>query len=707
MATIVTRAGKGEPLTHAEVDANFTNLNDDIFTRGKQYATRAAFIADTAYLPPNGTVVTAGEVSYVRDAAATAIPDLAGWLPLGDMTPLHFGAVGDGAADDTAAFVAMWAYYETFAVAQTSGAFRLTVFGRSQSSVIHIPAGRYIVNDNWRPNSSAGRSVTMRGDGPTKSVIIMPTDATAKYLIEFPEREPFANAYHHVEIKGIKVVGGKGLMMNFEKDAAFVQRGVHIEQVDILGFTECGIGSLWGDDPRWTLKSLRIETTAPSTRGLYLPRGVANGHFEDLTIVGCTYRVVTAPGFQSASIISGLTMFSLPSDDHEADIWFKTIAPSDQNDGRGIIITGNRFSNENRNGKPVVLIADGDGVGGEIAERHSTAISARRFRDWIFTGNAVTGSGSADVSPAGPMIVSYAADIGASEIRDNSINAGFSELLWLASAPTGSDAFGVRIGPNQFVGAGEAPAFCNRGVGLWISETGTERSGAGTPISSDGGIDPAYKLVGVNNVGNRISTGNWTLSNVNSISATDAFGFSDARSVIYNTDAGYAEIAPDATQLAGLGLEAGDNYYFEWEAQRSGASLQLTEVDVEIVATMAGGTLTRRWSYRPTIGWRRNRIAFQLNEVPTALQIRFYASPDNWSASSDRTRIARPYLYRANRPQFNHPTQVMQIEKALLTAATASVAGRLVFVTNEAGGPVLAFSDGTNWRRVTDRAIVS
>ena len=29
MATIVTRAGKGSPLTHAEVDANFTNLNTD------------------------------------------------------------------------------------------------------------------------------------------------------------------------------------------------------------------------------------------------------------------------------------------------------------------------------------------------------------------------------------------------------------------------------------------------------------------------------------------------------------------------------------------------------------------------------------------------------------------------------------------------------------------------------------------------------
>lgn len=32
---------------------------------------------------------------------------------------------------------------------------------------------------------------------------------------------------------------------------------------------------------------------------------------------------------------------------------------------------------------------------------------------------------------------------------------------------------------------------------------------------------------------------------------------------------------------------------------------------------------------------------------------------------------------------------------------------RMIYVSNEAGGAVPAFSDGTNWRRVTDRAIVS
>lgn len=32
---------------------------------------------------------------------------------------------------------------------------------------------------------------------------------------------------------------------------------------------------------------------------------------------------------------------------------------------------------------------------------------------------------------------------------------------------------------------------------------------------------------------------------------------------------------------------------------------------------------------------------------------------------------------------------------------------RMVYVTDEAGGGVPAFSDGTDWRRVTDRAVVS
>ena len=40
-------------------------------------------------------------------------------------------------------------------------------------------------------------------------------------------------------------------------------------------------------------------------------------------------------------------------------------------------------------------------------------------------------------------------------------------------------------------------------------------------------------------------------------------------------------------------------------------------------------------------------------------------------------------------------------------SASTAGAGAQIFVSDEAGGPVMAFSDGSNWRRLTDRAIIS
>jgi hypothetical protein len=41
------------------------------------------------------------------------------------------------------------------------------------------------------------------------------------------------------------------------------------------------------------------------------------------------------------------------------------------------------------------------------------------------------------------------------------------------------------------------------------------------------------------------------------------------------------------------------------------------------------------------------------------------------------------------------------------TLPTAANLGGFIYVTDESGGAVPAFSDGANWRRVTDRAIVT
>lgn len=44
---------------------------------------------------------------------------------------------------------------------------------------------------------------------------------------------------------------------------------------------------------------------------------------------------------------------------------------------------------------------------------------------------------------------------------------------------------------------------------------------------------------------------------------------------------------------------------------------------------------------------------------------------------------------------------------ATVPSASTAGAGAQIYVSNESGGATVAFSDGTNWRRVADRAIIS
>lgn len=58
----------------------------------------------------------------------------------------------------------------------------------------------------------------------------------------------------------------------------------------------------------------------------------------------------------------------------------------------------------------------------------------------------------------------------------------------------------------------------------------------------------------------------------------------------------------------------------------------------------------------------------------------------------------------------SHPMENPLLLKSYAVAdlPTASLwTGAMVYVSDETGGAVPCFSDGTNWRRVTDRAIAS
>ena len=92
MATIVTRAAKGTPLTHVEVDANFTNINTD---KVEAAAVVAKTAATGSAVVPTGTEAqrdgspSAGYLRFNSDATSFEGYDGSAW-----------GSIGGGATSD-------------------------------------------------------------------------------------------------------------------------------------------------------------------------------------------------------------------------------------------------------------------------------------------------------------------------------------------------------------------------------------------------------------------------------------------------------------------------------------------------------------------------------------------------------------------------------------------------------------------------------
>lgn len=63
--------------------------------------------------------------------------------------------------------------------------------------------------------------------------------------------------------------------------------------------------------------------------------------------------------------------------------------------------------------------------------------------------------------------------------------------------------------------------------------------------------------------------------------------------------------------------------------------------------------------------------------------------------------------YPSSKLHVEGPVRLGQFTVATVPDASVIGAGVLIFVSNESGGAVIAFSDGTDWRRLTDRAVIS
>ena len=75
MSTIVTRAGKGSPLTHTEVDSNFTNLNTDKYQSGNNASFGTLSASDAFSANGGATLGDASGDALTINSSAVSIPN--------------------------------------------------------------------------------------------------------------------------------------------------------------------------------------------------------------------------------------------------------------------------------------------------------------------------------------------------------------------------------------------------------------------------------------------------------------------------------------------------------------------------------------------------------------------------------------------------------------------------------------------------------
>jgi hypothetical protein len=168
MATIVTRAGKGSPLTHNEVDANFTNLNTDKAESASPAFTGQASFADGSAAAPSitntgdlnaGLFFPAADTVAITTSGAEAMRiDSSGNVGIG-VTPSAWSA--SWRAAQVGAFGSFAAHASVGAIRINSNAFDDGV-NKYIGSTFASQYEQYESQHKWytAPSGTAGNAIT-------------------------------------------------------------------------------------------------------------------------------------------------------------------------------------------------------------------------------------------------------------------------------------------------------------------------------------------------------------------------------------------------------------------------------------------------------------------------------------------------------------------------------------------------------------------
>lgn len=194
----------------------------------------------------------------------------------------------------------------------------------------------------------------------------------------------------------ISVVGGFGAYRGTYTGVS-VQHHIVMERIEHLNYTACAVSTMASDQPYWTLRECSFKgVNDTATIGF-----AHNGDSAGLLIDHCAFEknrvhIKLAWGGDASFIRNcDFLRFTAYSGIPRTDLWVCPNASATQTNSAGLIVSQNKFGNENLDINDYRVLYAAEGSGTDITDKFPTlaAVATGNIFQHLYTGNLHDGNG--------------------------------------------------------------------------------------------------------------------------------------------------------------------------------------------------------------------------------------------------------------------------------------------------------------------------
>lgn len=563
----------------------------------------------------------------------------ADWLNAVDKTltgpiwrnPRGDGAVADGTTSDATAF-------STAASAAFASSFSAYSGMASSSGIvseIRLPPGNYYYD-------GAGidaAKIRLIGSGPNTTRITLGANS---YLFNCTS---FVQSVH---IEGVQVVGGKGLFRHTYTAGANVGGPATFRDLWLIGYSECGIGTLSSDYPYWDVNRVLFRGLNASAIGLAHAGDASGGVIHNCLFDRNRYHLkLGKAGLGWRVTNNDFIRVAANPGNSVVDIWCVPSADL-ASGGQCFTVAYNKFGNELLDPTDYRVLYADEGTGTDfLTKYHSASASTGYVRGPVYANNHVQGTTAA---AAVPFIYSTTNRILQPRITNNQLIGGAYRILGLLDG-AGTDAdrtvsMGIYDAPlsyslgNESVTSGYPLTKPHYGVlvdplGIYQDQPESIRGFGGAGSMAE------YSAVFTT------APASWSLVGT----MTRSTGVADMVGGTAAAEFTVGATASSSAQVAMTGHTANRPHYVEIDLA-PGSSDALTVVELRFADT-SGGTIRFRKFVNVPSDWRRFRwLWYPSHSNSITLQIR------GNGAETGKVKVGRFYIYEAREPVNTGPIKL-------------------------------------------------